>query len=414
MSICIRNGSSGAASLFSIQGVNMPFDLSFLFNLISRPQDFPLFSISIYALSDDCIIENLLKKLLGDTIKCTTHFIIKCFINEKLDTFINCIQNAYELNENPEEGDLLKHSLKIMKRMPRVICSNSVLLGKLKDVRVCNKTVVNSITKYLKERNHRFLYIPIRLSGFGENGHANFVLMDNITGKIYYFEPHVRNDWSLEIIRELTNLFGPLLNYGWEIKSICELLIPSDAIQQKDILCQTWVLLFSCLYVLNIDNIDQSIITASEYSSALMDVFMCYIGQFESEIREWKRAHAINNDSRPAEQMDKIIKFKHYLTQGNKRAHLYNFLNQYCECFDPYDKIDFLDVNLSYRIAMMAVLIAKWKLLELHIRCDGSDELVLRKIYKDISDLLKNEINALTSGEIHRLNNVANNIRRSM
>lgn len=415
MSICVRNGSVDILSI----NINTPFNSNFLLNIMAKPQDFPLFTLHRSTLQSEFVAGSLLKKILGnDIINSTVNFTIMSFHNECLTSAINHMQNAYISNTYPEQQSMIKCNIEKMKKSTKIVWSDPFLLGIVFKSLGRNN---NNVIKMIKKHAHfgpRFLYIPISLRGFWKVGHANFLLIDRVTRTIYYFEPHISNKYTTQIIGGLSNLCKKIMgSVIYEFKSIRELPIALRSIQQNDPLCRTWVLLFCCLYVLNIDNVDQSIVRASKYSYSLMDIFLRYIGQFENEIREWRESPLCLNVQELAMQVRDIKEFKNNFKRTTDqyagRTHLCRIIDQYFECFDLYNKLDFSEVLIDNRILYFKILLIKWDKL-LYILYNKRPYYVLYKIYSDIKHIVKFNSEAFTKVEIQQLITVHNIVQQYM
>lgn len=418
-SICIRNGSSAAAKLLSVQGFKMPFDSNFLLNVMNKSQELPLSKIPFYMLNNDFIINSLLKKILGNVINSTVNFTIMCLRNKSRDLAMAYICSACITSTVPMEKKVLERVLEYIKQTPRIVLSDPFIIKYLSEmIGDQNISVIEAIANH-KKSDPRFLYIPVKLVGFWPDGHVNFLLIDHLTKKIYYFDPHIHNNCTGEIITELISLcYNLIKDYGYMFKSVFTLSIEPGDIQRNDPHCQTWVLLFCCLYVLNINNIDQCIVAASKYSSALIDVFMCYIGQFESEIQEWKEDPLGSNMKELNKQTYKIMEFIDSFEQvkntSKQYEHLYKFISYYYDCFDIYDKVDFSEVRAEYRAVSIEQLIVKLSNLYLYILANNREDYVLREIRLNIEDTIKRNDESFTKEEIRRLYAVIRTIRRYM
>lgn len=206
---------------------------------------------------------NILVQLLKGTNSCVVNDRI-IFFEIRRKNFSNVINATNDQNVkkkySADTDNLFESNIDIVlksKEYPRLIPS----LVKSYDVGTKIHSGITSCETF------RFLYFPITILFpiEGMNGHENAVIVDKHKEKIYHYEPNVHENESLnkEIMQYFSKLFP---NFKIEFLKDVDCPIGMQSLTQSDT-CQSWVLYFGLLRILNPNKPTTRIIKHVSYDS---------------------------------------------------------------------------------------------------------------------------------------------------
>jgi hypothetical protein len=99
--------------------------------------------------------------------------------------------------------------------------------------------------------NNELVMIDLELRRLNESGHANIVLINKARKYVYLIEPHVRNDWTNDVLNLLIDILGvPFSVYDYRTLGTdrCPTFFKLQT-GTNDAMCQSWVFFITYIYL---------------------------------------------------------------------------------------------------------------------------------------------------------------------
>jgi uncharacterized protein YeeX (DUF496 family) len=158
---------------------------------------------------------------------------------------------------------------------------------------------VENFTKSFKKALESQSNIVIAPIGFHmkEGGHANIVIFNKLTKKLFYFEPHIYAEWTNDITNKVTQIIKNIVG-DFQFEDLSQYFIcPTEfgaqrtlGLQSDDPYCQSWSVLAVIVYLLNPDVPIAAIFKALDNKTnkqVLISQFMYWL-EFKYKKGNWK------------------------------------------------------------------------------------------------------------------------------